>query len=68
MNDGKPTMICPSCKGRIPEGSEVCPECGKKIRPRLGSLTDEQIKRIKRPLTIILWIVVAIVIYIQYIR
>ena len=31
--------------------------CGKKIRPKLGSLTDEQIKRIKKPLSIVLWIV-----------
>ncbi len=68
MNDGRPTMVCPSCSARIPEGSDVCPNCGKKIRPRLGSLTDEQIKRIKRPISIVLWIVVAIVIYFRFVR
>ncbi len=68
MNDGRPTMTCPSCQERIPEGSEICPKCGKKIRPRLGSLTDEQIKRIRRPISIVLWIVVAIVIYFRFFR
>lgn len=68
MNDGKPTFACPSCGERIPEGTEVCPKCGKKIRPRLGSLTDEQIKRIRRPISIVLWIVVAIVVYFRFFR
>ena len=45
-----------------------CPVCGKKIRPRLGELTDAQIKRIRRPITIVLCIVVAIVLYFKYTR
>lgn len=68
MNETKPTMLCPSCKERIPEGSQICPQCGKKIRPQLGSLTDEQIKRIKRPISIILWIAVIIVVYFKFFR
>ena len=68
MNDGRPTRACPACGERIPEGTEICPKCGKKIRPRLGSLTDEQIKRIRRPISIVLWIVVAIVAYFKFFR
>ena len=40
----------------------------QKIRPRLGELTDAQIKRIRRPITIVLCIVVAIVLYFKYTR
>lgn len=25
------TMICPACKTSVPEGSDVCPSCGRKI-------------------------------------
>lgn len=68
MSENRPTMICPNCKEAIPAGSELCPKCGKKIRPRLGSLTDEQIKGFKRPLTIIAWIVVIILLYFKFFR
>ena len=68
MENKGPQMACPHCKAQIPEGSEICPMCGGKIRPRLGTLTDEQIKRIRRPISIVLWAVVIIVIYIKYFR
>ena len=60
--------FCPHCDARIPAECEVCPVCGKKIRSRLGELTDAQIKRIRRPITIVLCIVVAIVLYFKYTR
>ncbi|MGI6239783.1 MAG: hypothetical protein ACOYI5_09190 [Christensenellales bacterium] len=68
MSDNKPMTSCTGCNARIPEGSERCPSCGKKIRPQLGTLTDEQIKRIRRPISIILWIGVALVVYFKYFR
>ncbi len=68
MNEERQTIQCPSCKERVPAGTEICPKCGKKIRPQLGSLTDEQIKRIKRPISIVLWIVVVIVLYLKFFK
>lgn len=66
------TMECPHCGAQIPEGSKLCPQCGKKIRPKMGKLTeemtDEQIKRIRRPLTVITFIILLIVIYFKYFK
>lgn len=60
--------VCPHCNGKIPEQFTTCPLCGEKIRPKLGELTDAEVKRIKRPLTIILCIVLAIVLYFKYFK
>ena len=69
MMDSHPrTKYCPHCDGQIPYDAELCPLCGKKIRPKWGELTDEQIKRIRRPLTVILVVVVLIIYYFKYFK
>lgn len=60
--------VCKGCGAKVPLGVDKCPECGKKLPPKIGALTDEQIKKIKLPLSIILWVAVAVVFYFKYVR
>lgn len=68
MQDKHSTVQCPSCGRTVPAGDK-CPHCGARLPVKLGSMTDDQIKRIRRPITILCWVVIAgILIYRFFLR
>jgi uncharacterized membrane protein YvbJ len=50
---------CPHC-GQTIGDVQVCPNCGAKIRPQLGRLTESEIRRIRKPISIIMWGIVIV--------
>lgn len=62
------TRECKRCGAKVAIDASKCPECGKRLFPKFGELTDEQLKRIKRPISIVVWAIVAIIIIFRFIK
>ncbi len=65
-NDYTPMVECPSCHTKAPAGTDLCPNCGKRMPIKWGFLSDAQIKRIRRPVSIVVWAIIAIVILYRF--
>lgn len=63
---GTPNVCCPKCNATAPAGTDVCPECGARMPAKLGYMSPEQQKRIRKPLSYIAWGVLIVVIIVKY--
>ena len=66
MDSRRPMVVCPKCGTSAPAGTDLCPKCKTQMPMKWGYLSDDQIKRVKRPLSITAWVVLAIIILVRY--
>ena len=66
MDRRTPMVTCPNCKTMTPAGTDLCPKCKTQMPMKLGYLSDDQIKRVKKPLSITAWVVLAIIVIVRF--